>query len=388
MMRAKSLFSLTIAMLALAACSENEITEQNPAVNKAIGFDTYTSVQTRGTEGNLVTLQGDNFGVMAYQTTGAYSTTGAKSEFMKNQPVSWNTGTNKWEYNPVKYWPAGTDEKVSFFAYSPYDSDGTVYNAATISADASNNPKIGFTLLNYQASMIDLLVSDPAASGCVTTDLTSASGTVKFKFIHPLTRVVMEAKTDTDISANTDTKVFVTGVSLIHTSKLNSKGTFDMKEQTWANNTTDYLASPYVLTEYDGGLDCGVLNLTAANFAGYTAKSIDISAGGTTATSLFATLAGGQSSDEYLFLLPVNNTTGTAAAGDVKVKIAYDIVNKINDTTHSKSSVEKEVNLPAGVLKKGAAHKFTFIIGLNAITFDVDTDANWGTETNNDVTVQ
>ena len=130
------------------------------------------------------------------------------------------------------------------------------------------------------------------------------------------------------------------------------------------------------------------MNLTAANFAGYTTSSIDISAGGTTATSLFIKKASGQNTDEFLFLLPVNNGTGTANAGDVKVKIAYDIVNKTSDTTHAKSSVEKTVDLPAGVFKKGSAHKFIFTIGLNAITFDVNTDASWGAETDNSITVQ
>ena len=388
-MKTKSLFLLTIAMLALAACSENEITEQNPEVNKPIGFDTYASVQTRSEERGIAALKYYGIGVMAYQTTGAYSTTGAKSEIMNNQRVEWDNTNSKWKYDPVKFWPVGTDEKVSFFAYSPYTSasDADLYNITPASADASNNPKINYTLKDQSRILIDLLVSDPAASNCVTTDLTS--GTVKFKFIHPLTRVDMVAKTGTDISQNTDTKVFITGVSLIHSSKLNKKGTLDIKTLTWANNTTDYLASPYALEEYyGGGQGTGILDLTAANFAGYTTPSIDISAGGTTPTPLFYKDANDTSNNQFLFLLPVSNDTGTANAGDVKVKIAYDIVNKTGASTHAKSSVEKEVNLPAGVLKKGTAYKFTFTIGLNAISFDVATDMGWGTVTDNDITIQ
>ncbi|RGM24695.1 hypothetical protein DXC20_15940 [Bacteroides sp. OM08-17BH] len=127
------------------------------------------------------------------------------------------------------------------------------------------------------------------------------------------------------------------------------------------------------------------MNLTKANFAGYKELSLDISAGGTNTTSLFIKSVG---KDFYLFLLPVNNGTGTANAGDVKIKIAYDIVNWTSTTTHIKSSVEKTVDLPAGVFKKGAAHRFIFTIGLNAITFDVDTDMGWGTVTDNDITIQ
>ena len=386
-MKTKSLFLLTITMLALAACSENEITEQNPEVNKPIGFDTYASVQTRRQETDIEFIKQHGLGVMAYKTTGDYSTTGAKEEFMKTQRVTWDKTNSKWEYSPVKFWPAGTDEKVSFFAYAPYTYGGPTYNTTLTSADASNNPKVNLTLQTFQYYLHDLVVSNPDDATNGTMNM--SSGTVNFKFQHPLTRVAMEAKTGTDISKNTDTKVFITGVSLIHNNILNSKGTLDMKTLTWADNTTDYLASPYALTAYDNqNNECGILNLTAANFAGYTTSSIDISAGGTTATSLFIKKASGQNTDEFLFLLPVNNGTGTANAGDVKVKIAYDIVNKTSDTTHAKSSVEKTVDLPAGVFKKGAAHRFIFTIGLNAITFDVDTDMGWGTVTDNDITIQ
>ena len=151
-----------------------------------------------------------------------------------------------------------------------------------------------------------------------------------------------------------------------------------MKTLTWASNTSDYLASPYALTAASSN---GILNLTAANFAGYTTSSIDISSAGTTATSLFP-------ANEYLFLLPVSNATGTAAAGDVQVKIAYDMVNKTGAATHTKSSVEKTVNLPAGVFKKGTAQKFTFTVSLNAISFNVTTVEGWGTESDTPVTVQ
>ena len=150
-----------------------------------------------------------------------------------------------------------------------------------------------------------------------------------------------------------------------------------MKDLTWASNTSDYLASPYVLTTAQ--VD-GILNLTAADFAGYTTSSIDISSAGTTATSLFP-------ANEYLFLLPVNNATGTSAAGDVKVKIEYEIVNKTGAAAHTSSLVEKTVDLPAGVLKKGTAYKFTFTVGLNAISFDVTSVEGRGTVSDQPVTV-
>lgn len=127
---------------------------------------------------------------------------------------------------PFKVLAVGRNDKVSFFAYAPYAGSNGI---TLVSADASNNPQVNFSLQSNQKDMIDLVVSDPMDGSNGTMDMTSASGTVDFKFLHPLTRVAMEAKTGTDISANTDTKVFITAVSLVHTSKLNSKGTLDRK---------------------------------------------------------------------------------------------------------------------------------------------------------------
>ena len=133
-MKAKSLFSLAIIVMALAGCSENEITEQNPDANKPIGFDTYTAAQARGAENGLPAVKTSGFGVMAYQTNGAYSTAGAKSEFMNNQKVTWNSSGNTWVYSPVKFWPAGANDKISFFAYAPYNGTGiSLSSAATAS---------------------------------------------------------------------------------------------------------------------------------------------------------------------------------------------------------------------------------------------------------------
>lgn len=80
------------------------------------------------------------FGVFGYYT-GTTPWTDAQTattpNFMYNQQVKWNSSTNAWEYNPIKYWPNGKDEAnatnapsntatetgaqyLSFFAYAPY----------------------------------------------------------------------------------------------------------------------------------------------------------------------------------------------------------------------------------------------------------------------------
>lgn len=63
------------------------------------------------------------FGILAYQTTGNYSTGGAKGTFMDNVHTTWNatggSGSGVWEYSPLKFWPGNSTDKLSFFAYCP-----------------------------------------------------------------------------------------------------------------------------------------------------------------------------------------------------------------------------------------------------------------------------
>ena len=66
--------------------------------------------------------ESNGFGVFAC-TTGehTYRDVTVTANFMCNQQVVFNDGN--WMYSPVKYWPNGSEQKLSFFAYAPY-SDG------------------------------------------------------------------------------------------------------------------------------------------------------------------------------------------------------------------------------------------------------------------------
>ena len=93
-MKMKSLFFVAATALMVAGCSQNEVMETNPDANRAIGFGVYTGTQTKGlitdngaTAPGLKT-DGKGFGILAYQTTGNYSTGGAKGTFMDNVPLA------------------------------------------------------------------------------------------------------------------------------------------------------------------------------------------------------------------------------------------------------------------------------------------------------------
>jgi len=138
-----------LTALTFAACSQSDTIADGNNVNtannapQAVEFGTYMGAQgTRaGATGDINTTKlqesGYGFGVFAYHTgtTDFASWTRVAPNFMYNQSVQWST--NKWDYQPVKYWPNGTDaanetnapsnsateanaQKLSFFAYAPY----------------------------------------------------------------------------------------------------------------------------------------------------------------------------------------------------------------------------------------------------------------------------
>lgn len=116
---------MAMTALAMAACSQNEITELNPDVYSPVGFSIYTGAQTRGKATTTATIQaGDKFAILAYYTEkNAWAGTTETPNFMYNQEVSYNDGTEEWSYNPAKFWPSEAGNKISFFAYAPYEGN-------------------------------------------------------------------------------------------------------------------------------------------------------------------------------------------------------------------------------------------------------------------------
>lgn len=391
----KSFYLMVVAALTWTGCSQNEIMDTNPDAHRAIGFGVYTGTQSRGvvTDNtvNSGTVNGlkvadKGFGMQAYLTSGAYQTNGLKGQFMDNMHVTWDASGNGWKYSPVKFWPENTTDKISFFAYAPYTdaANATATGITLTHADNTKDPKLTFALQTAQQNMVDLVVSEPNASNNGTIDQTNttAGSSVNINFKHVLTRVAMKAKTSADISASGNlTKVVITGVSIEHTQKLYSQAVLNMKTLEW-ETSADYLANSYALEKYSDNNKKGIMNYASFAYGNAThSDAIDISTP-STGVSLFP-------DNQYLFLIPVNDASGTTNAGDVSVKISYMIITKASDTSDNVSTSEntKTVQLPANILKKGSAYELIFTISLNAIKLDVTNVDGW-TSSPIDVTVQ
>lgn len=83
-----------------------------------------------------------------------------------------------------KYWPNNTNDKVSFFAYAPYEETGNSGSRVGIVPSGITDtgiPSIEFTLKNKDNldKMVDLVVAD-------ALDKTYNDGTIGFQFAHTL----------------------------------------------------------------------------------------------------------------------------------------------------------------------------------------------------------
>ena len=366
-MRRKNLMMVMVA-LAMAGCSQNEVTEVNPDAHPVIGFDVYTGVQTRGAETNLDALKKAGFGFFAYKTDGEWSEKGseAKPDFLYNEQGTWTEGeSGSWGYTNTRFWPTNDTEKISFFAYAPYAGNTADGNRGIKLSGQSEKgaPTLEFsvTTSNDWKDMVDLVTDCRQEIKDQTATTNEANkGTVSFKFSHVLTKVA-DIKVKSDKSLGSDIKIYVTDLKLAPEKDiLSSKAKYQFSDDSWGTTDNTFFSVEQDLSTF--------LNKEDVDWCGYTTSSVVIS---NSDTSLFP-------SGQALYFIPVNNDTGTTKAGDLKLKIKYDIVTKVDENTNVTSTTEKIVDLPAGTFKKGTAHTYTLTIQLNTISITVDaSDIGW-----------
>lgn len=159
-MKRTSAITQLLTVLLLAGCSQNEVTDVNPDSHPAVGFGVYTGLATRGVDMTTESMKDSpsdaekygGFGIMGY-FTGQETFDNVKNTvtagYMYNQAVEYDSKTSAWTYSPVKYWPNRDGDKISFFAYAPYESNGQSGTKTGITISAATEagiPYINFSL--------------------------------------------------------------------------------------------------------------------------------------------------------------------------------------------------------------------------------------------------
>ena len=200
MMKTNTLINTMCGLLILAACNMacspeddrlpgNSGNPESPEASfpSPIGFSTDAS-DTRGT-GYGPTVLPEAIGVYASQTHGEFDGSSAMMNFMQNQKVEHDAEKNTWSYKPVKFWPEEPTDKLSFFAYAPYNATGL---SSFPESTTTGYPKLNYLVTGEEASQTDLLVAPPV--------LNRTSGDIKFSLKHALVKVKFGLKSNEDIT--------------------------------------------------------------------------------------------------------------------------------------------------------------------------------------------
>ena len=402
----KELFISVLAVTSLVSCTSSSNGMEELLKGRAVGFDTYVS--TKGVTTDLELLKTEGFGVFAYhhvavgQTEAGWDGTGTP-DFMDNQKVTYSSPM--WVYNPVKYWPNNSNDRVSFFAYGPYDAAQTIIT--------ENCPKIKHSLSTSE-KMVDLIGAVPVYNA---GGKSPNNNTVDFHFKHLLTRVKFSAKVAGSIMPNSpETKVYVTNLQLVGTdnkSLYNRDGEVEVstnfvKEATFSFSTQadidmagNGVSDAYV--EAVGNWEATSLhreNLDLAgekvgsSYPGVFAKNTNVN--NPTGSDCFGTnnldgvliysseeeieVKSLFKNNEYLYLIPPTAEGVSAAASDQLVYIEYYVVSKSEDgKTYTQNENHDILSLPKDKLRPGKAYNFTFALNLGQVILEPSID-DWVTE--------
>lgn len=203
-MNVKVILFAGAAVLALAACSKNEVVETN---DHAIGFSNYAPKVVDGradatfVNGNDL-VSGKKFVVYGYNQKAADFSTSLNPTFMSGVEVTYyggNTlataGSNT--YSPTRYWPKDEDHnKLAFYAYYPVSS----YIQPTVTAGLGS---YAVTVDTDPSKNVDFLVADLVKDQAYSK--TDGTGAVMLNFRHQLAKIQFLVDANADYAGTTIT---------------------------------------------------------------------------------------------------------------------------------------------------------------------------------------
>ena len=310
---------LAAAAVSFTACQKNEVISEMPQDN-AISFNTYLGrgAQTKGSIVELDQLKTQGFGVFAYYTgttaASAYSFP-ATPNFMNNVQVTYQT--DAWKYTGTKYWPNNATEKLSFYAYGPYDNS----NDNAISIDAtSKKPVLTYTVDNVISKHMDVLFTPAQEDKTVTNQ----NGVMAF--VHALSRVEFEVKTANTYSDYTMNLESVTLSGSIHPS-----GTLAL-----GGNTANWDKASAETKSF---------SITDDRVITSTARRVETT----------------QGTPDYIMILPQDFT---GSGNELNLNVKYSV--KYLSETAVSNNVDKKVSIN---LEQGKAYKIIINISMKEVTF-------------------
>lgn len=392
-MKSKLFFAAAaVAALGLGSCSQDQVLEQSPAAKgKAIEFGTYLG-NTPGTRGVVTSgANFDEFAVTAFtgvSTTTWSGTTDKAPDFFYNQKVV-KAEANKWEYNPVKYWPTATDATITFFAHHPVDNENvklslpTKTGTPTVTVTTPDDPK---EMVDFIADAQHNLKYNTTTTGSSPDEVTAVDK-VEFKLNHEMTRLSLTAALDDKLADDNKTTVVIKSITLNATDIFAKKGVYTFAntadvaagdDGTGAKTTlgawtvTGNTAATLELNKY--------LNFNQnMTYSGKTYPGYTVGLHGKDAVNLVDQLDVTGADKQYLFFIP---TSGEEGVSSVKVVVDYEIVTADNSlmTGYSYAEAKKEITITSAILAQGKAYKIDLQFHVDKVELSASVAADW-TET-------
>lgn len=342
--------------LLISGCSDNSTLESEDKLENSLSmnFSCYTSKPstTRASSNYLIdgtnttTIpNGNSIGVFSfYQGSAKWDDiTYHVASFMNNQQMVASTSNNtvNFTYSPIKYWPNNADDKLSFFAYYPWNNfSNSSFGIGIENIDDESKMCARFNVNDNPSEQIDFMLSNLIKD--MTYQNTNNNGKISFVFYHVLSLINIKLSIDPDMK--TVAKLNINSASI---SGLYNAGTchpsFDVTSMKPIFTWTPYFKSGTSNQQYV--LDSNVLSSSTSNQTANT-----------------------------LLMVPQQLNT------DVVFTINYDIIfidSKGNEKYRYTNNEQNVVLRNSGNITEwlpGKKYNYTFTLGLKPIKMDATYD--------------
>ena len=238
----KKVFLIAAAVVALAACSKNEVLPSS-SINNEISFNVAPRTKALAADQSDFGVDNHFISYAYFLTNDEKWPTNAGSVYIDRAEVSSKveataTGGRVWKAANPYYWPKSEKSSLTFFAWSK-NTNECVLTGATVSCD----PQKGIAFADYDVTAnknVDLLVADVAANKTGNENLYTYSG-VPTLFRHKLSYVIFKVKAK---EAYAGKKFALNSIKFVG---LGSKASYDQKANdgtAGAYNTVGEWAAP------------------------------------------------------------------------------------------------------------------------------------------------
>ena len=227
----KKVFLIAAAVVALAACSKNEVLPSS-SINNEISFNVAPRTKAPASDPSAFGVNNHFISYAYFLTDDKKWPTDSGSIYINGAEVSSHVDASAtvgrvWKAANSYYWPKSEKSSLTFFAWSKNKNECSLAGGATVSC----HPQKGIAFTDYDVTSnknVDLLVADVAANKTRNENLYTYSG-VPTLFRHKLSYVIFKVKTQ---------KVYAGKEFALKSIKfvgLGSKASYDQK----ANDGTD-----------------------------------------------------------------------------------------------------------------------------------------------------